>query len=62
MEEVLIFANENHPACGRVLPDLGVGCLGQSHIEYMEGFFAAGGQKSHQGDRELVIHQELHEA
>lgn len=62
MEEVIVLADQDKFAFGRVAPDLGVGSLGKAYVDYMQAFTASRGKETGQRGGKLVIDEESHVA
>ena len=61
MEEILVFADEDHAAPSGEAPDLDVGSLREPQMEDVLALRAFRGEETDECGRELVIDQELHE-
>ena len=60
MEEVIVLADQHKLAFGGEAPDLGVGSLGKTYVDYMQTFTASRGKETGQRDGKLVIDEESH--
>ena len=61
MEEVLVFADEDHVTRRGKAPDLSVARLRQPNLKDVLALRDFRGEELDDGDRELIIDQELHE-